>query len=116
MAYDILELSGEPVIAEPLWRRKELLAGVLIKETSSLALSRWVQGRGTALFALAKERGLEGVVAKKRDSVYRPGTRTRDWVKIKNTIDDDFVVCGYINKELGVISLVLGQYLSLIHI
>ena len=110
VAYDILELSGEPVIAEPLWRRKELLAGVLIKETSSLALSRWVQGRGTALFALAKERGLEGVVAKKRDSVYRPGTRTRDWVKIKNTIDDDFVVCGYINKELGVISLVLGQY------
>lgn len=58
----------------------------------------------------AAAQGLEGVVAKRRESMYRPGRRTKDWIKIKNLQDDDFVVCGHIRKEGGVTSLVLGQY------
>ncbi len=62
------------------------------------------------LFEQAAAQGLEGVVAKRRDSLYRPGRRTKDWVKIKNMQDDDFVVCGRLRKAGGVASLALGQY------
>ncbi len=38
------------------------------------------------------------------------GKRTKDWIKIKTFEDDDFVICGYINKADGLVSLILGQY------
>ena len=50
---------------------------------------------GEALFRVAQESGLEGVVAKRPQSVYRPGRRTHDWLKIKATKNDEFVVVGY---------------------
>jgi len=53
---------------------------------------------------------LEGIVAKRKDSKYYLGKRTKDWIKIKNLQDDDFVVCGYILKGNSVTSIVLGQY------
>ena len=43
---------------------------------------------------------------------YTPSRRTNEWIKIKNMPDDDFVVCGYIRKNNGLISLVLGQYIN----
>ncbi len=62
------------------------------------------------MFAHTKAQGLEGVVAKRRDSLYYPGKRTADWVKIKNLQDEDFVVCGYLLKDNHMVSVVLGQY------
>ena len=56
--------------------------------------------------------GLEGIVAKRKDSKYYLDKRTKDWIKIKYLLDDDFVVCGYILKGGGVISIVLVQYLK----
>lgn len=67
-------------------------------------------GQALALFQIAKEQGLEGVVAKRKDSLYFQGTRTRTWLKMKNMTDDDFVVCGYIYKENNMISILLGKY------
>ena len=109
-AYDILYLDDQPVTLRPLEERKELLRGTVISETSLLALSRVFDGRGTALYALAEQQNLEGVVAKQKGSLYYPGKRTKDWLKIKNLKDDDFVVCGYIEKQDHLISIVLGQY------
>jgi bifunctional non-homologous end joining protein LigD/DNA ligase-1 len=81
-----------------------------IKEGGPLAISRYIEGQGTALYNLAAGQGLEGVVAKRKSSLYYPGKRTKDWIKFKHLQDDDFVVCGYIEKGSGVVSLVLGQY------
>jgi len=50
------------------------------------------------------------IVAKKKDSRYYFDKRTKDWIKIKNMEDDDFIICGYICKGNNVVSLVLGQY------
>lgn len=55
---------------------------------------------------------MEGIVVKLKDSKYHFDKRTKDWIKIKNLQDDDFVVCGYILKNSGVVSIVLGQYYS----
>ena len=61
-------------------------------------------------FINLQKNNLEGIVAKRRDSKYYFDKRTKDWIKIKNLEDDDFVVCGYILKENNVVSIVLGQY------
>lgn len=59
---------------------------------------------------MAKAKKLEGVIAKKKDSRYYLDKRTKDWIKFKFLADKDFVVCGYIVKERGITSVVLGQY------
>ena len=51
-------------------------------------------------------------MAKRSDSIYLQGKRVKTWLKIKNLMDDDFVICGFIYKENRIISLVLGQYLN----
>ena len=50
---------------------------------------------GTALFELTKEKGMEGITAKRKDSIYRPGKRTSDWLKIKARLQQEFVVGGF---------------------
>ena len=75
-----------------------------------MAVSKVYEGPGTALYKLAVEQSLEGIVAKRKDSIYIQGKRTKDWIKIKHLIDEDFVICGYIFKDNHMISLILGQY------
>lgn len=108
-AFDILYYQDHPVMDTPLIQRKQLLEKS-VGENGRLAISRYIQGAGVALYNLAAKQDLEGVVAKKMDSSYHPGKRTKDWIKFKNLKDDDYIVCGYIEKGGGVISLVLGQY------
>lgn len=110
VAFDILVLGSDPVMDRPLMERKKLLQGAVKSEEARFAVSRYVEEKGIALYEQAAKLGLEGVVAKRRDSVYVQGKRTKDWIKIKNLLDDDFVVCGWLPKENGMISLVLGQY------
>jgi bifunctional non-homologous end joining protein LigD len=108
-AFDILYYKDHSVIDLPLMERKKLL-GKVIKENECLAISRYIEEQGIKFYQLAKQNDLEGIVAKRKDSKYYQGKKTKDWIKIKYLLDDDFVVCGYIFKEKGVISLVLGQY------
>ena len=110
VAFDILYYDGDDLTPLPLMKRKEYLQKAVKKESERLAISRYIEGKGTAFYELAKSQNLEGIVAKRKDSVYVPGKRTKDWLKIKNLQDDDFVVCGYIFKEDHIASLVLGQY------
>lgn len=108
-AFDILYVGSERVDELPLMKRKELLAETL-RESEQLAISRYIEEQGTDLYRLAEENGLEGIVSKRKESLYHFGRRTQDWIKCKNLLDEDFVICGYIRKSKGLISLVLGQY------
>jgi len=108
-AFDILYYGDHQVMDLPLMERKKLLEKV-IKENERIAISRYIEEQGIQFYQLAKENDLEGIVAKRKDSKYYLDKKTRDWIKIKYLLDDDFVVCGYILKENGVISIVLGQY------
>ncbi|HEY8805185.1 MAG TPA: RNA ligase family protein [Clostridium sp.] len=110
-AFDILYYDDHSVTDLPLMQRKKLLEKV-IKENERIAISRYIEESGIEFYQLAKQNQLEGIVAKRKDSKYYLDKRTKDWIKIKNLQDDDFVVCGYILKGGGVISIVLGQYLD----
>ncbi|MDR3314582.1 MAG: DNA ligase [Oscillospiraceae bacterium] len=108
-AFDVLLYNGKDLTNRPLHERRRVLEKAF-HENERLALSRVVTGQGAALFAQTKARGLEGVVAKRLDSGYKPGVRTKDWLKIKNLLDDDFVILGVERKEDGMSSLALGQF------
>ncbi|MFT5891545.1 MAG: bifunctional non-homologous end joining protein LigD [Dokdonia sp.] len=108
-AFDILYYKDHSVTDLPLLERKKLLEKV-IKENERFAISRYIEGEGIQFYQLAKTNDLEGIVAKRKDSKYYQDKKTKDWIKFKYILDDDFVVCGYILKGRGVISIVIGQY------
>jgi len=110
IAFDLLHRNGESLLDLPLVERRHLLSELLAKAPSPLVGSTYVIGRGTALFEEAKERGLEGIFAKRLDSRYLPGERTRDWLKIKVRREVDAVLVGLVRERGGkrIKSLVLG--------
>lgn len=91
VAVDILLVDSREVTGLPLLRRQALLAETLA-ENRNLALSRVVPEKGVEFFERVTAMGLEGLIGKKRDSLYQMGKRTRDWVKIKHWLEDDFFV------------------------
>lgn len=109
VAFDLLYLGNKPLTELPLIERKALLEQT-IHETERLAISRYIEAQGVALYQAAEAQGLEGIVAKRKDSLYRMGKRTKEWVKCKALLDDDFVVCGYYFKAENLVSIILGQY------
>ena len=108
-AYDVLYYDKASTIELPLMERKSILQKA-VAEDERFAISRFVEGKGVELFHLTVAQGLEGVVAKQKDSLYFPGTRTDKWKKFKNLKDDDFIIHGYLHKDGGRIALVLAQY------
>lgn len=109
-AFDILYDKDRFVVDEPLMKRKQRLKRIIKEENDRFSISRYIEEQGISFFALTKEKHLEGIVAKHKDSRYELGKRTKQWIKCKNWEEDDFVVCGYIEKEKGILSFVLGQY------
>jgi bifunctional non-homologous end joining protein LigD len=84
-----------------------------VKPREGVQLGSYVEVEGKALFNLTKEKGMEGIIAKRKDSIYRPGKRTSDWLKIKARLQQEFVVGGFTapkgsRKHLG--AVVLGAY------
>lgn len=108
-AYDIIYYKDRLVTSLSLMERKKLLSEI-IAENDKIAISRYIEKDGKTLFELAKQQKLEGVVAKKKNSIYTFDKRTKDWCKIKWLKDDDFVCIGYIPKQNHMTSLILGKY------
>jgi bifunctional non-homologous end joining protein LigD len=92
--FDLLEVDGEPIVDRPLSVRLERLEKLLDRRNRTVMLSESFDD-GPALMQAARERKLEGVVAKRLDSRYQPGKRTRDWLKFKAHYEQEFVIAGY---------------------
>ena len=92
--FDLVYVDGTSLESVPLFERKSLLAELVIPE-DHLQLVEYVQGDGESFFQAALQLGLEGMVAKRRDSGYEPGARSRAWLKVKVVREQEFVVGGY---------------------
>jgi bifunctional non-homologous end joining protein LigD len=93
-AFDLLELDGEPRVQLPLAERKALLRRSLDKRVTSVGFSDDFDD-GAALFEVAQQGGLEGIISKRTTSTYQQGKRSRDWLKVKTEWNEEFVVAGY---------------------
>jgi bifunctional non-homologous end joining protein LigD len=111
--FDVLEVEGESLVDLPLAERRKRLEKLLDKRNKTVRFSETFDD-GPALLQAAEGQGLEGIMAKRRDSRYIEGRRTRDWLKIKGHGRQEFVIAGYTRGQgrragsLG--SLILGAY------
>ena len=108
--FDLLYLDGYDLRRVPLEQRKEILRQITDVSGHVRYSEHFSQGKG--LFDVAKQKGLEGILAKRRNSIYEE-RRTREWLKIKITQTVDCVIGGYTDPEgsreyFG--SIVLGLY------
>lgn len=93
-AFDVLEVDGEPLVELPLGERRKRLEKLLDRRNETVRLSETFED-GRALYEAAREQGLEGVIAKRADSRYQPGKRTREWLKVKTHGRQEFLIAGY---------------------
>ena len=106
MVFDILWYAGEPVYTLPLTKRLAVLERIPLSLPAFRVES--VFGEGKALFEAVKAEGLEGIVAKKLNSVYRSGERSADWQKIKCLRELNGFIGGYIPKPGGMRCVLVG--------
>jgi bifunctional non-homologous end joining protein LigD len=112
MVFDLMFLDGRSLLDQPLEERRGLLAQAL-RPDPRVRFSAHTERDGVAAFAAAKERGLEGIMAKDRRSPYEPGRRTLTWQKIKIRPEQELVVGGWttgIGAATDLAALLVGVY------
>ena len=110
--FDLLHLDGRSLLEEPLEERRRLLGDVL-RTDPRVRMSEHIEGEGMAFFEAARERGLEGIMAKDRRSPYVPGKRTDRWQKVKIRPEQELVVGGWVKglgKAVDLGALLVGVY------
>ncbi len=110
--FDLLHLNGHDIISLPLLERKSLLPTIL-ENLDHVLFCDHIEAMGPTLYKRAIDAGMEGVIAKKADSVYSPGYRSEKWLKIKDTNTEEAIICGFTESVGGGAifgSLILGMY------
>jgi bifunctional non-homologous end joining protein LigD len=112
--FDILMDGDEVLIKEP-WseRRARLVKRVGKRVSKQLRITESVQSDGKKMLEKARRQGWEGIIAKRVDSLYEPGSRSRNWLKLKIEFRQEFVVGGYTeprNSREHIGALLLGYF------
>jgi len=111
--FDILYLDGYDLTNLSLIKRKEILKKIIPGDLVNIKYSDHIVRDGESFFKVAEQRGLEGILAKRADSKYLPGKRSKDWLKLKTKKRQEAIICGFTEpkgsrNKFG--SLVLGVY------
>jgi ATP-dependent DNA ligase len=113
VVFDILYAKERCVMDLPLRERKSILHEEL-QDSEFVTIADSFPEKGEDYFQAALKMGIEGIVAKRLDSVYEPGMRSQDWIKIKKSLKLDLVIGGYIPGKGGRApyfgGLLLGAY------
>lgn len=114
--FDLLWYDGKDITQLPLIERKEILQQILPPDNELIRFSEHItgeNGQGTAFYQAALKKGLEGIMAKDADSTYGIGKRSDSWLKVKNNLRTEAIICGYTagrnsRKHFG--AVILGKY------
>jgi bifunctional non-homologous end joining protein LigD len=113
-AFDLLHLGANALLDQPFTARRTKLDAIHLDDETIKTPPYWIDGEGADLLDAAKELGLEGVVAKRLDSPYQPGTRSRQWIKTPLNKTVEVIIGGWApgeGRRSGTIgSLILGMY------
>ncbi len=108
-AFDVLVRRGEILTQQTLSKRREILEST-VKPHAHIGISQVSSQTAKEMLDFVKRHGLEGIIAKRADSVYEPGRRSGLWVKRRINLSQDFVIGGYVPGHLGIDSIVIGFY------
>jgi DNA ligase D-like protein (predicted ligase) len=110
-AFDLLFIAGRDIEKRPLEERRQLLRQqVMPRMVAIISYSETLEASASDVIAAVKEQGLEGVIAKRRDSVYEAGRRSGAWVKMRVNKGQEFVIGGYVPAGTNLASIVIGYY------
>src|ERR1700722_11940942 len=94
--FDVLILKGKDVTGQPLMKRRELIEEHILPELADpIRYSPILEGSLAGLIHSVKQQGLEGLVAKRRESKYEPGLRSGAWKKMRVNRGQELVIAGY---------------------
>ena len=108
--FDLLELDGHNIMELPLIKRKDLLKALVASDEAFFYSESYEDGK--ALYQRSLDENLEGIVAKEKDSTYRPGARGNSWLKVPTRKRQEFVIGGWAesDKSRSFKSLLFGAY------
>lgn len=111
--FDIIWYDGRDLTQLPLLERKEILKSIMPKKNDVVRYSDHIVGQGTRLLSSAVREGLEGIMAKKADSIYEVNRRSTSWLKMKNNHRMEAIIAGFTSprrsrKHFG--AIILGKY------
>jgi DNA ligase D-like protein (predicted ligase) len=110
-AFDLLFFKGQELMHEPLAKRRELLrTEVMPRLPDSIRFSETLDASAAEVVEAVRRMGLEGVVAKRRDSRYEPGRRSGAWQKMRINQTAEFVIGGYTPSSHHFDALLVGHY------
>jgi DNA ligase D-like protein (predicted ligase) len=107
--FDVIVLKGRDLSGVPLSERRKLLAHVPFTN-ERIKISEALNVPVDAMLAAVRQHGLEGIVAKRKDSLYEAGKRTGAWVKHRINACQEFVIGGYTPGPNGIDSIIVGYY------
>jgi DNA ligase D-like protein (predicted ligase) len=108
-AFDVMVRRGEDLMKLPLSKRREILVSSVTPQ-DHVGISEVSNQTAKEMLAFVKSHGLEGIIAKRADSVYERGRRSGLWIKHRINLSQEFVIGGYVPSHLGVDSIVIGFY------
>jgi bifunctional non-homologous end joining protein LigD len=115
LAFDVLMLDGKDLMGKPYVERRAVLESLRL-QGDHWSTPPWQKGSGETMLEASRTLGLEGTVAKRLESPYKPGARSPAWVKVRNRLRQEFVIGGWTegegsrNNHFG--SLLLGFYMA----
>jgi bifunctional non-homologous end joining protein LigD len=109
-AFDLLQKDSASLVGEKLEQRRRLLQEALAGMEDPIRVSAELTGSAVQVTAAVMQLQLEGVVSKRRDSVYEPGERTGSWCKFRTNNSQEFVIGGFIPGTKHFDALLVGYY------
>lgn len=108
--FDLLICQDRDLTRLPLTKRRELLKTHLRINSGRIRIAEQFEAKANDMLAAVRQQKLEGVIGKRKDSLYEPGKRSGSWVKCRVNRGQELVIGGYLPGPHGFDSLIVGYY------
>jgi ATP-dependent DNA ligase len=108
--FDLLIYKNRDLTRLPLMERRKIMRSALNFNSSRIWISDYVEASAPDMLHAVREQRLEGIIGKRRDSVYEPGKRSGAWIKYRVNRGQELVIGGYIPGSHGLDSMIVGYY------
>jgi DNA ligase D-like protein (predicted ligase) len=108
--FDLLCYKNHELVGLPLVKRREMLRSLIRFDARRVVISDYVEASAEEMLSAVRAPRLEGVVGKRRDSIYEPGKRSGAWIKHRVNLGQEFVIGGYIPGPHGLDATIVGYY------
>jgi DNA ligase D-like protein (predicted ligase) len=108
--FDLLVCKDRDLTRVPLIERRVMLKSLISIRDKRIRISEYMEAPADQILSAIREQGLEGIIGKRKDSVYEPGKRSGAWIKHRMNRGQELVIGGYMPGSQGLDSIILGYY------